>query len=159
MQEVFKDIPNYKGMYQVSNLGNVKSLNYNKSKKEKLLILDLYGGQYYRVLLQNKKNRKKFSVHQLVAITFLDYKKTNGMVLDHIDNNPLNNCVNNIQVVSNRFNVSKDIKNKTSKYTGVSKHKDGKWVSSIHINGVKKYLGLFTDEYKAHLAYKKELKL
>jgi len=44
-EEIWKDIPNYEGLYQVSNLGNVRSLNYNKTKKIKILTpsFDSYG--------------------------------------------------------------------------------------------------------------------
>ena len=51
MKEVFKDIPNYEGLYQVSNLGNVKSLNYRRTKKEDILSLRVNQSGYYIVSL------------------------------------------------------------------------------------------------------------
>tara|TARA_R110000822_G_scaffold296757_1_gene419252 strand:- start:338 stop:850 length:513 start_codon:yes stop_codon:yes gene_type:complete len=167
MKEVFKDIPNYEGIYQVSNLGNVKSLERKvkhfkgglKTIKEKILKKDTSSHGYPRVRLAENGENKKFSIHQLVAIAFLNHKP-NGyeLVVDHIDNNRLNNCVNNLQIITQRENSSKDKKG-TSKYAGVYWCKEiKKWRCQIRILGKLKDLGLFTDEYNAHLAYQEALK-
>jgi hypothetical protein len=77
-------------------------------------------------------------------------------VVDHIDFNPLNNHVSNLQIISQRENRSKDTwrKNPASQYTGVSWHKASqKWRAQIGINGKKKGLGLFSSELEAHEAY------
>jgi hypothetical protein len=63
-----------------------------------------------------------------------------------------------LQLITNRENSSKDKKNGTSQYTGVSWNKSrNKWRVYININNKNKYLGLFTDEYEAHLVYQKAL--
>jgi hypothetical protein len=65
--------------------------------------------------------------------------------------------LNNLQVVKNRINLSKDRK-VTSKYTGVHYYKiTKKWVAYITINKKRKSLGYYNNEYDAHLAYQKEL--
>ena len=59
MKEIWKDIPNYEGYYQVSSLGNVKSIRFNK---EKLLSPSRYKGYLYVVLYRNKI-RKTIRIH------------------------------------------------------------------------------------------------
>jgi hypothetical protein len=168
-QEIWKDIPNYEGLYQVSNFGNVKSLERyvkgkveNRLQKENILSKRLVGdvgNKYYAVTLCNNKNRKQIKVSVLVAMGFLNHTPNGyvGLTVDHIDNNPLNNNVDNLQVITKRENSSKDRKG-ISKYTGVTfNKKSNKWRSQIWINGKNKTLGSFDDELEAHRAYQKEL--
>jgi hypothetical protein len=168
-EEIWKEIPNYEGLYQVSNFGNVKSLErYVKGKvgdrlqKENILskrLVGNLGNQYYAVTLCNNKDRKQIKVSVLVAMAFLNHTPNGyvGFTVDHIDNNPLNNNVNNLQVITKRENSSKDRKG-VSKYTGVTfNKKSNKWRSQIWIDGKNKTLGSFDDELEAHRAYQKEL--
>jgi len=168
-QEIWKDIPNYESLYQVSNFGNVKSLERyvkgkveNRLQKENILSKRLVGdkgSQYYAVTLCNNKDRKQIKVSVLVAMAFLNHIPNGyvGFTVDHIDNNPLNNNVNNLQVITKRENSSKDRKG-ISKYTGVTfNKKSNKWRSQIWIDGKNKTLGSFDDELEAHRAYQKEL--
>ena len=160
MKEIYKTIPDFED-YEVSNLGNVRSLKSNKILKQRL------SGKYYAVNL-NKNKCYTFRVHQLVAITFLNHKPQRGILcVDHIDNNPLNNNLDNLQVINLRKNCSKDKHklNKTSKYVGVSKEiKKTKnknyeyWLSTISINGKQIKLGLFKTELEASTAYQNKLK-
>lgn len=156
-KEVFKDIPDFEGLYQVSNLGRVKSLKFNK---ERILKAGIESKGYCIVnLCKNKKQYSKH-VHKLVAITFLDHVPCgHKLVVDHINNIKSDNRLENLQLTTQRENASKDQKNSSSKYTGVywSKHAS-KWHSQIQINGKLKRLGYFTNEYEAHLAYQTELK-
>jgi phage gp36-like protein len=168
-QEIWKDIPNYESLYQVSNFGNVKSLERyvkgkvgNRLQKENILSKVLVGdkgNQYYAVTLCNNKDRKQIKVSVLVAMAFLNHIPNGyvGLTVDHIDNNPLNNNVDNLQVITKRKNSSKDRKG-ISKYTGVTfNKKSNKWRSQIWIDGRNKTLGSFDDELEAHRAYQKEL--
>ena len=167
--EVWKDVVGYKSLYQVSNFGNVKSLERyvkgkieNRLQKENILSKRLVGdigNQYYAVTLCNNKDRKQVKVSVLVAMAFLNHIPNGyvGFTVDHIDNNPLNNNVNNLQVITKRENSSKDRKG-ISKYTGVTfNKKSNKWRSQIWIDGKNKTLGIFDDELEAHRAYQKEL--
>jgi len=156
--EVWKDIPEYVGLYQVSNLGNVRSLNFNKTKKVKLLKKGLNTNGRYRVgLSKNGKSQGNCRISQLSAMAFLNHKPCgHKMVVDHIDNNKLNDKLYNLQVITNRENVSKDKKGGTSKYIGVYKEKN-KFRAAIRIEGKIKYIGLFTDEKEAAQAYINEL--
>jgi hypothetical protein len=165
-QEIWKDIPVYEGLYQVSNLGRVKTLERNvfsKGKlhyiqKEKILKTSLYKDGYEKVILQKDKHIKTYKVHTLVAICFLNHKPdgTHKIVVDHIDNNRSNNNLNNLRLISNRENLSR-LKRK-SKYVGVHWCKlNQKWKAAIWIDGKRKSLGYHLDEYSAHLKYQEEL--
>jgi hypothetical protein len=95
-------------------------------------------------------------------MAFLNHKPdgTNKIVVDHINNIKTDNRLVNLQLISQRENTSKDKKNGTSQYTGVCwKKSKNKFEAQININNKYKYLGLFTDEYEAHLAYEKALKM
>ena len=156
-EEEFRDIPGFEG-YQVSNLGRVKSF---KRGKEMILNNTINAHGYYKVgLYKNGKNITK-KVHQLVAITFLGHiqNDTTEIVVDHINNNPLDNRLENLQLISQRENVSKDRKNGASKYTGVFWDKQkNKWISKICINEKIIYLGCFNTEEEASKYYQNALK-
>ena len=161
MQEIWKDIPTYEGKYQVSNLGNVKSLNYNKTKIEKLLIPRINMRGYYQFILCKDGKTKTFTSHQLVAITFLNHTPdgTQKLVVDHINDNKLDNRVENLQIITQRENAYKTQGEYSSQYKGVNWFERlNKWCAKININGKSKHLGYFIDEYEAHLEYQEALK-
>lgn len=99
------------GLYQVSSLGRVKSLNYMNTGKEKITNGNISGRKgYYQVDLYKKRKRKEYLIHRLVAETFLDKTKfkywhtedpkeinVNNLVVNHKDENPANNSVNNLE--------------------------------------------------------------
>ena len=163
MKEIWKEILGYEGLYQVSNCGNVKSLsrtitkgNITYATKDKLLKQSIDTVGYPYVNLSDYKKQKTFRVHQLVAIAFLNHtpNKYDGLLVDHIDGNKLNNNLSNLQLVTNRKNSSKDRKNKTSKFTGVSWHKQSnKWLAQVRKNDKVEYLGVFEKEEEAAIAY------
>jgi hypothetical protein len=153
--EIWKSVPNYKGIYEVSNLGKLKNI-----KRNRIINGGINKEGYIIVVLHDNKVRKTFALHQLVAICFLNHVP-NGLsiIVDHIDNNKLNNCVDNLQLISQRINSSKDRKEKSSNYTGVSFYKPlNKWRAYIYINSKIKHLGYFDTELEAHEAYQKTLK-
>jgi hypothetical protein len=167
-EEIWKDIPGYEGLYQVSNLGRVYSLpkqwvsgKYNSVIKHNGKILkqnpDKRG--YLSVSLNLNGNDKTRLIHQLVAEAFLNHKRCGyKLVIDHINNEPTDNRVENLQIVTQRFNASKD-RNRESKYIGVCRNKrDGNWTSQITINGKRMRLGNFETELEASEAYQNKLK-
>jgi hypothetical protein len=157
MLEIWKDIPNYEGIYQVSNLGNVKSFRKNKE----LILKQLPNTRgYLRVGLYDKNNKTKtIPTHVLVAMAFLGHKpnKTQEIVVDHINNNKLDNSLTNLQLITNRENSTKEKKGK-SKYAGVSFIKSSqKWRAVINYKNRTISLGCFFSEYNASQAYKEAL--
>ena len=168
MQEIWKDIPNYEGLYQVSSLGRVKSLSRevcNSSRcyisKELILKSSLSTRGYPQVVIFNKATSKTRSVHQLVAESFLNYKPNRllRLVVDHKNDIKTDNTLINLQIVTQRYNTCKTQGKYSSKYKGVSwDEKSKKWRAEITIDNNKKYLGLFKCELAASLAYQNKLK-
>lgn len=156
-KEVWKDVKNYEGLYQVSNLGRVKSLRFNK---EKIMSGRPDGSGYLLVPLRKDSKTLTKKIHKLVAMAFLGHiPNGHKLVIDHIDNNRLNNNLNNLQELSNRDNCVKNTSRGLSKYVGVSwMVKNRKWVSKIYINGKQIYLGSFIKEIDAHKAYQNKIK-
>lgn len=103
--EVWKDVKGYEGIYKVSNLGNVKSLNYNHSKKEKILKPCSVCKNYQQVILVKDKTRKHKLVHRLVAEAFID-NANNYPCVNHKDENPSNNCVDNLEWCTEKYNTN-----------------------------------------------------
>lgn len=162
--EIWKDIPKYEGYYQASNKGRIRSLDrvikiksIDSFIKGRILKQSIDGRGYYTVGLSKDGKRKTNSVHILIGITFLNYKIDLGkIVLDHINNDKLNNNINNLQIISVRENTSKDKdKSKTSsKYTGVGYEKSrNKWVARAVYNKKLKTIGRFNTEKEASDAY------
>lgn len=130
MIEIWKDIPGYEGKYQVSNTGEVKSLNYNGTGKAKLLkqLDNRYG--YLRVTLFKNGKRKWFRVHRLVAMTFLP-NPNNYREVNHKDENKYNNNVDNLEWCNAKYNMNYGTRNERAskshkgkckgKYNGKSK--------------------------------------
>ena len=156
MEEIWKDIKGYEGIYKISTMGRVKSL---KCSKEIILKDSSSTGGYKVIGLYNNGKKHTIKVHRLVAVAFLEHKPSgiNGLVVDHIDNNKLNNRLSNLQIITNRKNLSKD-RIGASKYTGVYWHfRRDKWVAQILINKKRIHLGYFDCEHEAGKSYKNKL--
>ena len=95
MEEIWKDIIGYEGLYMVSNYGRVKSLNYHMTGKEKILKAGKSGDGHLIVYLYKNGTKKPYQVHRLVAEAFLPNPE-NKPIAHHKDHNPLNNNVNNL---------------------------------------------------------------
>ncbi len=166
MEEEFKSVKGYEGLYEVSNLGRVKSLSRTMRSKgdsvrrveERILKGTLDSAGYYSVNLSKNGTAKVRKIHQLVTIAFLGHAPSgHEIVVDHINNDKTNNRLDNLQLVTPRENCSKD-REGTSKYVGVSWKKSlGKWISQIYINGKKVHLGVFDCEIAASNVYQEYL--
>lgn len=104
MKEIWKDIPNYEGLYQVSNLGNVKSICYQGFKRELIMKPKSHHSGYKIVMLCKNGVQKNKSVHRLVAETFLE-KPVGKNVVNHIDGNKSNNELSNLEWVTYSMNT------------------------------------------------------
>ena len=120
IKEIWKDIiiEGFEGLYQASNLGNIKSLQrtywtpahggHYKTDPERLLKPSLVGTftKYKYVVFANNNYRKKFLVHRLVYEAF-NGKIPEGYTIDHIDQNPQNNNIDNLQCITKQENIKK----------------------------------------------------
>lgn len=99
--EKWRDIPGYEGFYQVSDLGNVRSIRFNKIRNMKSW--DSHG--YRAVELCMNNNRYTVGIHRLVALTFIPNPE-NKPEVNHKDRNKSNNNVENLEWVTQSENVA-----------------------------------------------------
>lgn len=106
MEEIWKDIPNWEGLYQASTLGRIRSLRYKKRDGE-IGVLKPYIERtgYAHVNLITTGRKQTIKVHKLIAITFIPNPMGYGCV-NHIDEDKTNNCVSNLEWCSVSYNNS-----------------------------------------------------
>ena len=112
MKEVWKDIAEYEGLYQVSNLGRVRSLDRyvphkifgKKFCKGHLMAAHINNAGYETVNLCKNNKYKSFDVHRLVATAFISLTDTSKVEVNHKDENKLNNRVDNLEWVTKSEN-------------------------------------------------------
>tara|TARA_R110002073_G_scaffold144021_1_gene296016 strand:+ start:75 stop:566 length:492 start_codon:yes stop_codon:yes gene_type:complete len=158
--EEFRDIKNYEGRYQVSNLGRVKSLarkdSIGRRVNEKVLKPVLKKRGYLELALSKDGKATTRKIHQLVAEAFLGHVPCGHAIeVDHINEDKLNNRLDNLQLLSSAEHRGKG---SSSKYTGVCWHKKiKKWQACIYIKPKRKHLGYFTCELEAAKTCQKAL--
>ena len=117
--EVFRDIEGYEGMYQVSNKGRVKSLNYHRSGEERILMPQTTTNGYLKICLRKNGKIKTYNVHRLVAQAFID-NPDNLPQVNHKDEDKTNNNVDNLEWVTAKENCNYGTRNKRmSKTQGI----------------------------------------
>lgn len=114
VMEEWKDIPGYEGMYQASNLGNIKSVqrfvkqhNGGKQVKKEHLLKPSKSKthSYYSVVLSKNGKHKSFLVHRLVWITF-NGPIPQGLEVNHLNENTLDNNLTNLNLLSHKDNMN-----------------------------------------------------
>ena len=155
----FETIPQYPE-YGISKCGQVKNL-----KTGNLLTSFVENGGYYRLNLyrEDRKRNYRESIHRLLAMTYMGYEPTDRKtVVDHINNNPSDNRLENLQIISQRLNSTKDKVRDLP--TGVQLNRNGKRyvakISETH-DGIKRnhHLGTFDTIEEASSAYQKAASL
>lgn len=102
-KEIWRDITGYEGLYQISNLGNVKSLGNNKTRKDKVLKQIKNKSGYLHVNLCKKGKSKIHKTHRLVAQAFLP-NPYNFTDVNHKDEVKTNNNVENLEWCTREYN-------------------------------------------------------
>ena len=128
--EKWKDIKDYEGLYQVSNLGNVKNIKTNK-----ILTQSPHHRGHLRVRLSKNGKSKMYRVHRLVAEAFIP-NPNKYPVVNHKDGNMKNNRVENLEWCTQKYNCirAKRSNTKEQAVVGINK-KDGThlYFKSIHL--------------------------
>ena len=124
MKEIWKDIEGYEGRYQVSNFGNVKSLNYKHTGEEKIMqsCKDKIGYLHIKLFMNGKP--KMYKVHRLVAQAFISNLENKPQV-NHIDGDKTNNRVTNLEWTTQEENMRHAYKNGLKVQTEEIKKKIG----------------------------------
>ena len=113
--EIWKDVEGFEGLYQVSNMGRIKSLDHYASNgikdilyKGRIIQQSLHNG--YRIAHLCKNNKvKTVNVHRIVALAFVP-NPLNEPQVNHKDGNKANNDASNLEWCSQRENVIHGIK-------------------------------------------------
>lgn len=137
MQEEWRDIEEYFGLYQISNLGNVKSLGNNKTRKEKILKPEKTKGEYLRVCLSKDGKHKMYLVHRLVASTFIE-NPNNYEEINHRDEDKANNYVSNLEWCDRKHNINYGTHNQRSAASRINHPKRSKQVLCVETGKVYK---------------------
>ena len=100
--EIWKDIPEYEGLYQASNLGNIRSIA-RKHTKGGILRYSIGSSGYKQLTLCKNGKPKTYMIHRLIAKTFLT-NDNNLKEINHKDENKLNNCLENLEYCDRLYN-------------------------------------------------------
>lgn len=159
--ETWKDVKGFEGKYQVSDLGNVKSLKRKRKARGYIRerVLKPIEGIYLSVVLWGENPTRK-PIHRLVIETFLP--NPNGYkYCNHKDGNKHNNALNNLEWCTKSYNQIHAYANglrkegkQTSKYRGVYDSGVGskRWRAQVYRNNKCNYLGYYYTEKEAHQA-------
>lgn len=151
MEEIWKDVEGFEGLYMISNHGRVWSHNSNR-----LMSTSLNDSGYEKITLSKNNKRKYITVHRLVAINFLP-TVPNKYLVNHKDENKINNCVSNLEWCNNKENVNHG----TSIVRMLSnRSKSSKWIEknkkqSIPVTSVNISTGE-TKQYPSYVSAKKD---
>lgn len=108
MEEIWKDVSEYEGLYQVSNYGRVKSLGNGNSNASKERILKPFANKdgYLHVCFYKDGNRKHYSVHRLVLTTFNPVENMENLDIDHINTTRSDNRLENLNWCNHKENCN-----------------------------------------------------
>ena len=120
-EKEWKDIPNYIGIYQINNLGDIKSLdrqivrknNTIQNFKSKKISESISSNGYKSVSLCKNGKSRMYNIHSLLCLSFIDKEYIlKKLTVNHIDGNKLNNCFSNLEIITYSENNKHAIKTK-----------------------------------------------
>lgn len=112
--EIWKDIKNYEGLYQVSNFGNVKRISsfrgVNKQYLNDYYLKPLDNGKgYYRIKLTKNNSSKRIMLHRIIAEAFI-LNELNKPFINHINGNKKDNSIENLEWCTQSENCLHSVK-------------------------------------------------
>ena len=168
MNEIWLPIPKYEGLYEASNLGNVRSVDrivggmgdhHLKGKPKSFCLSGPKSKKYYYVNLYKNCKGNLYSVHRIIATLFVPNPNHYGVV-NHVDGNQLNNHFGNLEWCNFRENVSHAGRLKKSLPCGVqltNGKRASRWTAMITIDRKSVYLGTYPTPQEASQAYKQAI--
>lgn len=105
-KEIWRDVKGFEDFYKISNYGRIKSLNYNHTKKERILKPEVTKKGYLRIKLCKNGEEFKLLIHVLVAKTFLGDKSFDGLQVNHKNEIKDDNRVENLEWCTPSYNVN-----------------------------------------------------
>lgn len=167
MKEIWKPIESFEG-YEISSLGRVRSVDRIKVTKFGVIrtikgqLLSISGSKKGYWIVKLYKNNKKITktVHVLMGKAF--FGTHDGVCIDHIDRDTMNNNISNLRVVTfiqNMMNKGKQKSSFSSEYKGVvmkDEKRKKKYMAQIYFNKKRYFLGYFLEEVAAAKAYNKK---
>lgn len=164
MEEIWKNIDGFEGLYKVSNLGNVKCITHKcpgryglRTVKEHLMTQVKGSKGYYYVSLSNMDRGHTFAVHRLVAKAFIP-NPDNLPCVNHKDENKGNNCIENLEWCTSLYNNTyNDVHLKRKRYTHKYQYELDKVIKNVRevlseVNAFKeKYPNIHIDEMISEL--------
>lgn len=137
MKEVWKDIDGYEGLYQVSNLGRIRSLYKRRKDVEFLKFTDCHG--YKIVGLCKNKKQMSFRVHRIVASAFLPNPNNNPQV-NHINGDKTDNRAVNLEWCTQSANMRHAYENGLEKANTVPAHEAKRVLTEEQVRAVRELL-------------------
>lgn len=129
MEEIWKDIPGYEGLYQASNKGQIRSLDKDVWNGHayyrvpgRILRPKTKNTRYKQLVLRKNNKAKTFTVHKLVCLTFNGDKRCGGSIVCHKDGDSFNNCAENLYWATHKKNSQDMIEHGNSRQGKKARH-------------------------------------
>lgn len=148
--EIFIPVKGYEGLYEISDHGRLKSLNYNHTGLPRIMKPSVGARGYYQTVLFKNGSKEYFCIYQIVAISFLNHDLSKLDHIHHINLDKTDDRLINLEIVSCRENILQCKYDSIS--AGVSKHKN-KYRARISYYGYNIHIGLFKSISEANDAY------
>jgi len=137
METIWKIIPNFNN-YEASNTGLIRSINYKRTRKTKILKPSISRGYLKTMIKNDLEQYKSWNVHNFIMLTFKGPKQK-GQEVNHIDGNKLNNNINNLEYCTRSENM------KHAFNMGLAKAKRGEdnasaKLTQLQVNEIRSYV-------------------
>lgn len=154
--EIWTPVIGYEEKYKISNYSRVVS-TFCGGRLLKPKVVGARSKKYLAVTFHKNGIGKRRRVHTVCFNSFFGYSDNPKLVVDHKDNDSLNNFIHNLQRITNRQNSIKDKKRKHGQLQGISRDNCG-WFARVNFNGKDTYLGRAKTQEEAHAKYLEGIK-